>query len=74
MKMLKKKMKGVGFSPAAGVSSMEKPPPYPVVDDSRTRLRHQSLLQDYDELLKVFSLLGLVICLFGWNLIRSVVF
>ncbi|KAL5772927.1 hypothetical protein ACOSQ2_012851 [Xanthoceras sorbifolium] len=46
--MMKKKMKGV-----AAATSMEKPPPYPpVYEDSRTRFRHQTLVQDYDELYK----------------------
>ncbi|KAI9192056.1 hypothetical protein LWI28_017702 [Acer negundo] len=41
-------MKGVVV--AAAAASMEKPPPYPVYEDSRTRFRHRTLLQDYDEL------------------------
>ncbi|KAK3189739.1 hypothetical protein Dsin_029300 [Dipteronia sinensis] len=45
-----KKMKGVVVAGAA--ASMEKPPPYPVYEDSRTRFRHRTLLQDYDELYK----------------------
>ncbi|KAK2646803.1 hypothetical protein Ddye_021998 [Dipteronia dyeriana] len=44
-----KKMKGVVTRTA---TSMEKPPPYPVYEDSRTRFRHQTLLQDYEELYK----------------------
>lgn len=40
-----KKMKGVVVS----VDS----PVYPVYEDQRTRLRHQSLLQDYEDLLEV---------------------
>jgi hypothetical protein len=57
MKMMKKKMKSVAA--AAAASSMEKPPPYPVYEDTRNRFRHQALMQDYDELYKVFPLMGL---------------
>lgn len=42
-----KKMKGV--MAAAGVATS----PYPVYEDQKARLKHQSLLQDYEELEKV---------------------
>ena len=49
MKKMKMKMKGV----VAKESS-----PYVVGEDPRTRLRHQSLLLDFEELQKVSSFVG----------------
>lgn len=52
-----KNMKGVVVG-----SSMEKSkaPSFAVYEDPRARFRHQSLMQDYEELLKVSPLLGLI--------------
>lgn len=46
--MMKKKMKGVAASVEIAPA-----PACSVYDDPRVRLRHQSLKQDYEELLKV---------------------
>lgn len=43
-----KKMKGV-----VAAASMERTPVFSGYDDPRARFRHQSLMQDYEELLKV---------------------
>lgn len=59
-----KKMKGV----AASVEYS----PYPIYEDQRNRFKHHSLMQDFDDLLKVLTFLLLVYILL--NFIRSGVF